>query len=754
MSSPLPPCASTPRVSNVGTTELRLSDALACDVHERDGEFLGLGEIRCDGVSLRGATPPMLPAIRTPDGVELVRPRLVRTVVQPDSIDLELAWQRRDTATMDWMLHTVRPVRRVGDWSQPERQAEETLLTIELRPVERRCDDRMLRGFSYRYRYQSSAYPIFCLLDQGSWEPGGSAAGNTLFLRNAFSPSIRTFGGEDDFYSTEWYLPSAANPQIFQFLPFQTEFSGFTFTSGPAGTLVSWATEVAHIRTLVEKPRGMDRVLHLHEHCGDLTGRFDTVPVEVLFLPDVLDAVERLNLHEAFRVLVAERLHAQLGMRREFLTTYGMIEEWTRADIAAYAREALPPLLDAGVRRVGLANLFQNNMNVWGVGNMCCTVDYRMPSPEDESALKALCERAHAAGAKVELWANTALSSLTEIFSRRNGTSDRLAPLPTAGTVTEVLARSSAPFVRNPSHAIEADHYTPVFAVLNLRDDDIRAYWLERWGAARKDMGLDGIFLDSSFNLSSDKFHWVRNPDVGERSGGTADQTQLLGKTRPARLSTGMVLSQYRAHLDLMVAMQRLGYEYCGEDLGVFGIHRHGPGAVQRLGSLPLWSDCIAWFDRAALRKAGADPEDVFFRGLAYRMVWGLSWDFRKRALSLRQEGLRGDDDRPTEKELSLLRTYAAVEPDMRGRHILETERGVLYTAGAQQVLWAFASFTLEPPPDARVVDLTTRETMESRPLRAETRHVYRWCQPGGQPETGHSLAAGGCWPPGAIQLC
>lgn len=724
----LPPPVPNPCPSASAITELRLSDTVTLDVLERDGEFLGIGEVRFEGVPLRGATPPMLPDIRTPSGVQLVRPRLVRTVVQPEGIRLELAWQRRDTATMDWMLHAVRPVRPVGDWSQPERPAPETSLTLELRPVERRCGASSLRGFSYRYRYRSASLPIHCILDQGSWEPGGHAAGNTLLLRNAFSPSVRTFGGADDFFSTEWYLPSAANPQVFQFLPFQTELSGFTFTSGPVGTLISWATEVEHIRTLIEKPRGLDRALHLHEHCGDLAPAFDTAPMEVLLLPGALNEVERFNLHEDFRVLVAEHLHAQLGMRREFLTTYGMIEEWTRADLRRYAREALPPLLDAGVRKVALANLFQNNMNVWGVSNMCCTVDYRMPCPEDEAALKDLCEGAHAAGAKVEMWANTALSTLTEIFSRRNGTSERLTPLPAEGSVTEVLARASAPFVRNPSHAIEADHYTPVFAVLNLRDEDIRAYWLERWGAARAAIGLDGIFLDSSFNLSSDKFHWIRNPDVGDGSGGTADQTHLLGEVRPTRLPAGMILSQYRAHLDLMVEMQRLGYAYNNEDLGVFGVHRHGPGVAQRLDSLPLWSDCVAWFDRAALRKADADPDDVYFRGLAYRMVWGLAWDLKKRRLSLRQEGLRDDDDAPTARELDLLRLYAVVESSMRGRRcVLPGERGVVYRNGRQGVLWSFEPLRFDFDAPVPVRDLTGDQTETTSCLAALGGHVYRF---------------------------
>jgi hypothetical protein len=179
-----------------------------------------------------------------------------------------------------------------------------------------------------------------------------------------------------------------------------------------------------------------------------------------------------------------------------------------------------------------------------------------------------------------------------------------------------------------------------------------------------------------------------------------------------------------------MTAMQRLGYAYCGEDVGVFGVHRHGPGIVQRLGSLSMWSDCIAWFDRAAVRKAGANPTDIFFRGLAYRMVWGLSWDFRAHALSLRQEGLRDDGDRPTGDELALLRAFAEAEPRMRVREILPDERGVLYRDGAHHLLWAFASYRLDLGTDTTIHDVLAGTTCTLRLLEVEPRHVYCFDQP------------------------
>ena len=256
----------------------------------------------------------------------------------------------------------------------------------------------------------------------------------------------------------------------------------------------------------------------------------------------------------------------------------------------------------------------------------------------------------------------------------------------------EVLAKARAPFVRNPSNAIESDHYAPQFAVLNLRDPVVRAYWLRSWKAAHDRIGLDGIFLDSSFNLSSDKFHFVQHTGAG-LAGATADQSHLVGHGRPATDPPAAILSQYRAHLQLMVAMQRRGYHYCNEDLGVFGTHRHGPGVEARLDSLPMWADCIANFDVPAIEKAGRDPADVFFRGLAYRMMWALHWDVRQDALSWSYAGLRGEFDRPTQQQLDWLRAFGDVSDAMRRRTILPGERGVIYEGTRQRVLWAFSNF-------------------------------------------------------------
>ena len=276
-------------------------------------------------------------------------------------------------------------------------------------------------------------------------------------------------------------------------------------------------------------------------------------------------------------------------------------------------------------------------------------------------------------------------------------------------------------FVRNPSNAIDADHYTPEFAVLNLRDPPragILAAQVEKPPTTRSAWApffwtVHAIFPATSFTMS--------RTNKPSSSAATADQAHLVGYFRPATEPPAAILSQYRAHLELMVEMQRIGYIYGNEDLGVFGIHRHGPSAAARLDSLILWSDCIVSFDARAIQAAGYDPDDAFFRGLAYRMMWALHWDPSRDALSFAYSGLSSEEDVPNSWHLALLRAFNEVEPDMLDRTILPNEAGILYRSASRSVLWAFQDVS---PPIANVEsmrDVLSGEVVTSGPFVAKS---------------------------------
>ncbi len=710
--------------------KILLENGMELELCIRDQCFTGIGSVQMDGTTLRDSRRPAFVQIRTPDGVQLSDFEVIDRTIDPMHVCIELRPLAAPGGQMEWMLHEVRPRINPADWGKSPTVAHSTRLTLDIVPVTRSFGAHTAQGFGYQYQYQSEDHPIYKILDYATWEVSGRATGNELWLRNSFAPSIHRFDSVEEHYSTEWYLPSASNPNIFQFLPWQTTLEGFTLTFHDDGALVTWATAVSHVRSLFEKPRHTDAIFHWHEHCGDLGAGFATAPMEILWIPGDFrgSRTAQFNLYETIREMVYDTLHTEIGMRRERAASYGVIEEWNIPDLVRYREQGLPKLLDAGAKTIFLPNEFENNMNVYGVSNMCCTVDYKVAETVGEDNLRAFCQAALEAGTIVEMWGNTALSTLVPICAHRNGEQQRIDFLPKEGSISEVLATADDPFVRNASGAIEADHYTPMFAQLNLRDPAIWKYWMQQWQKAYDEIGIGGIFLDSSFNMSSDKFHWIANPQSKSGSGGTVDQTHLLGMGRPEQEPPPAILSQYRVYLDLMVEMQKAGYVYCGEDVGVFGIHRSGPGIETRLDNIPMWADSITNFDANLIRSLGADPDDIFFRGLAFRMIWFVYWDVERDELTYRLSGRASTEDAPTKTQIALFHAYNAVRDKMDRWKILPGGKAVLYTAidGESQVLWAFEDIQLLLSAPHNVQDMVTSDEWNGQEvLSALSRHVY-----------------------------
>ena len=710
---------------------IRLANGVWADFHP---VFAGMiSAIGFGSACFRSPSRPIIAQIQTPDGVELVHPRALSVKESPEETLLTYGFSRREGGLMEWMLHSVRNRISTADWSREPEPIDpaDTRLELVLRPVERRVGDWIGVGFSYQYRYYSRSLAIYRIRDCATWEPGGSAIGSELWVRCPFTSSIRAFTRREDAHSTEWYLPEARNPNIFQFMPFHTAYQGFTMTAGDEGVLVTSATQPAHIRTLVEKRHGDDVIVHWHEHCGDLAREMTTSPMEVLWFPPMSTRVERANLYEAMRDHVSKTIHAAAGLREERVTTYGVMEEWMVPNLRRYGDVGVKKLADAGVKTVMIPSQFANNMNEYGVSNMCCTTDWRVPESVGEENLTYLCTKAREVGIAVEMWGNTALSTLEYQARMRSGQPNRLRFPDDNGSIWPELAKANDPWVRNPTGAIEADHYAPVFACLNLRDQTVQRLWNEKWKYAHDVIGLRGIFLDSSFNLTSDKFHYNSNGDH-RINGATADQTHLHGRSRPLpdQEPSGEILTQFHAHLQLVRDMQQMGYRYSGEDNGMIGVNRGGPSCVRAADQLHLWGNAIIGFDAPALKAAGHDADDVFFRALSYRVMWFLYWQIGADRLSWRHDANQTTEvDLPTPWQISLLHAFSDCEAHMHQRTILPGEHGVVYRGlnNSVQVLWAFNDLKLDVPAGSKVRDVTegTTTTLANGQLSGKRHHVY-----------------------------
>ena len=180
--------------------------------------FLGIGNVKIDGVSLRSNKLPMFAQVTTPEAIELVNFKLSDKTVNEEGITLDFNVQKQLGNTMEWMLHTVRNRRNMTDWTKGPEDAPDTKLTMQIKPVTRKIGKIMAKGFSYQYLFKSESLSIYKITDRASWEIGGAAIGNELWMRNGVVDSIVKFSDAKDFYSTEWYLPGIANPNISSFI--------------------------------------------------------------------------------------------------------------------------------------------------------------------------------------------------------------------------------------------------------------------------------------------------------------------------------------------------------------------------------------------------------------------------------------------------------------------------------------------------------------------------------------------------------
>lgn len=711
-------CSKLRNSAEIKSSNLR--NGVIIDTKINNGFFEGISRISIDGVELRNPRRPMFIDITTPDGIRFLNYRVIKENISEDGVELIFSVDYVKDSMMEWMLHTVRNRRNLGDWTDIPQKAEGTQISLYIKPVVRLISGKEWKGFSYQYKYHSGKFPIYRLLDRSTWEIDGQIIGNEFWMRSGVVPSKVKFESADDFYSTEWYLPGIENPNIFQFHPLQTTLQGFTFTNSKKGVLITWANKVEHINSLFEKERGKNELAHFHEHCSDLSYDFSTSPMEVLWYPGCFDEIELANIYESVKNIVYDTLHTEAGIKRDRVSTYGVIEEWTIPNMDDYINKAIPALLDAGVKTIFIPNECQNAMNVYGVSNMCCNIDYKIADCVGEDKLKELCDKAELGNARIEMWGNTAISSLTEMFSyNEQEETDRLKRLPIKGSIMEVVKKAKMPWVRNASNAIEADHYSPRFCVLNMRDPDIYEYWMQAWKHFINDIGVKGIFLDSSFNMTSNKFHYVQNMDALRKGGATLDQLDNLGFYRPEREPEKGIFSQYHAHIGMIRDMQKMGYHYTGEDIGVFGVHRSGPGIKMRLDSLYIWTDCIAQFDAQEIKKMGLEPIDILFKGLAYRMTWFIYWDIEKEKI-IPMPGR--DDEFPT---FDFFKIYNEVEFYMYNREILKEEKGVLYNKDRFFVLWGFDSFEYNLPRKVLIKNMINGEISKSDSIFVKKNHVY-----------------------------
>ena len=678
-------------------------------------EWLGIGDIRVDGVALRDGRHPMVVRLDTPDGWLYTRFFLESASEKKSGAAtfrfraVGVPWGRQE-----FMDEYDQNLLAVG---MPRGEVEDTL-TLTLAPVAERIGGRTWHGFAHSFEFRSAKRRIHRLLLDGSWELGGSVAGNTLFHQGQCNMPVWR-GAKRSLFTTTCLktLEQYGSPQgvSYQLAPRGGLIQAFDFQHGRAGALLHYWPRFESISSVVESPAGSTRLFVSDEHRFPLSRRAATPAQRVLF------AAGRLAEHEARDLWWTAHEHVYGGIRKahgvtatvvrpemglKYSTrvtdgglkmTVGGVEVDSREVPYAIAEHVLPRLAAAGIRRFFPEVMSESDVTALGMkrkldagvhGDLHCSsvcATHRFLPSEFWGGLPAwrhMADRARALGIEIGAWFAPHLSPRSPIFAEH--------PEYRMIDVNSLAAGGGY----TAQCIVSADWNTGIY---DWALDD-----LMRW---QSEGGLDYLFTDSWANLGLVQMNY----------------------------SAGMRTSLRRLAQLYHDIQTRVGVK-------VFTFEGISPFGASRFGLADLRGDLLD----AQGGIVGQNDFGWWVRDMDMAYGICLCAHPRKRteeevkALQFRAMSARGYimpdalcgplyDVPAWCVELNLI--YEQALPDMKTRRMLPDGRGIQWENGANRIVWAYSNFECPAPAGAKIERLTGAGVEASSGggvLRAKGGCVYR----------------------------
>lgn len=486
----------------------------ACQIELRvaeHGDFLGIGRVTVNGVSLRSEARPIQVRVETPDGILYPRLELLRVDHDADGscrVRLRaqgLNWTRGEYGddydqALVWLSDSVAPV------------VDE--LTLILKPADLALGSRSWAGFSYAFEFTSAARRIHRLLVYGTWELGGSITGNTVLSQGQCNMPVYQ-GSREGVFTTACLktLSQYGSPQgnSFQLGPRGGLVQGFDFQYAREGVLLQYWPDLDSVSSLVESPAGSDLLHIIDEYRFSLAASVTTPEKRVLFSPGAVaehDAHDLWWMARAFvyglscdkfgiapTVPVSEvglKYRVRVTDKRLLVNIAGKEVDSTEVPYAI-AELVLPVLAAQGIKRFFPEVMSESDVTALGMkrkldegihgdlhcSSVCCT--HRFFPAEFWGGIKgwkAMADKAHALGMELGAWIAPHLSPRAPIFAEH--------PEYRMISVTGLPSGGGYGF----QTITVADWNTPITEWF-LAD-------LKRW---KEEGGLDYLFTDSLSNM-------------------------------------------------------------------------------------------------------------------------------------------------------------------------------------------------------------------------------------------------------------
>lgn len=233
---------------------------------DAQGDWLGVGEVCVGEMRLRDGSVPLMLRLDTPEGILYTRYRLEAvTTDAAGAVTVRLRACGYPWGRQEYEDEYSQPLVVV---EMPTTPVEDTLL-LTFAPITETLGEHLWTGFSYILRFQSASRQIHRMLVHGSWELGGSLAGNTVLQQGQCNMPV--YHGESATLFTTTCLKSLeqyGSPRgvSFQLAPRGGLLQAFDFQYNTQGALLQYWPKFDSISSVLESPRGADRLIVIDEY--------------------------------------------------------------------------------------------------------------------------------------------------------------------------------------------------------------------------------------------------------------------------------------------------------------------------------------------------------------------------------------------------------------------------------------------------------------------------------------------------------
>ncbi|HEY3377288.1 MAG TPA: hypothetical protein VGL77_07305, partial [Armatimonadota bacterium] len=367
-----------------------LPNQVELDLLLQDDQFLGFGEIRVAGVTIRSGQVPLRVDLSTPLGVRYTRYTLDDIEQQDEEVRLHVSahgqQELQSDICDDYESDLLMPSTQLG-------QPIVDQLTWILTPSQLTIDGESFTGFSYAVEFSSASRSIYRMVFSSTFELGGSVEGVTYLHQGQCVPPAYT-GTRDSLYTTSVLksigAPSSGEAGLFNHSMQMNARHGtiqcFDYQYSAAGVLIGMWERGEYVRSLQQKNADETVMFIIDEHHVPYATQTRTCAKQILFAP-VQDTLRARDLWKATKDHVLRGFQQQWGFQSMPLMTEDLINEswigllpggqcWFAGRVVpperilyVLADEWLPLIKQHGMELVGF-NMFQES-DVSEYGRRC-----------------------------------------------------------------------------------------------------------------------------------------------------------------------------------------------------------------------------------------------------------------------------------------------------------------------------------------------------------------------------------------------